>query len=80
MRRQLLPLRARFALCVMVGVYPVLTAISVALGPLTAAWPLPARTALMVPLMVVCIIFGVIPLVHRLAGTWIQAGAATAKP
>ena len=75
MRRPLLPLRARFALCVMLGVYPVLTAISLALAPVTADWPLPARTAVMVPLMVVSIIFGVIPLVHRLAGAWIQAGA-----
>jgi antibiotic biosynthesis monooxygenase (ABM) superfamily enzyme len=79
MRQPLIPLRLRFALCVMLGVYPVLTGVSYALGPFTLDWPLPLRTAAMAPVMVMLIIYGVIPTVHRLAGAWIQAGAPVAN-
>lgn len=79
MRQPLIPLRLRFALCVMLGVYPVLTGVSYALGPFTLDWPLPLRTAAMAPVMVMLIIYGVIPTVHRLAGAWIQAGAPAAN-
>jgi antibiotic biosynthesis monooxygenase (ABM) superfamily enzyme len=74
-RRPLLPVRLRFALCVMLAVYPLLTLLSLTVTPLTLDWPLPARNAVLVPMMVLSIIYGVIPAVHRLAGGWIQAGA-----
>jgi antibiotic biosynthesis monooxygenase (ABM) superfamily enzyme len=58
----------------MVGAYPLVTALLHLLGPTMAAWPLPLRTLVIVPLMVSGMVFAVIPLVHRLAGGWIAAG------
>lgn len=70
-----LPSRVRFALCVMLGAYPLITAILFVLAPVTAEWPIALRTLVIVPLMVSGMVFGIIPLVHRWAGAWIAAGA-----
>jgi antibiotic biosynthesis monooxygenase (ABM) superfamily enzyme len=73
---RLLPARLRFTLCLMLGAYPLITAILLLLAPLTADWPVALRTLVVVPLMVSGMVFAVIPLVQRLAGRWIAAGAA----
>jgi hypothetical protein len=52
------PSRLRFAAFVLLFVYPLVTALQYALMPLTADWPLPARTALFVPLMVAAMVGG----------------------
>jgi antibiotic biosynthesis monooxygenase (ABM) superfamily enzyme len=67
--------RLRFTACLMVGAYPLVTAVLAVLQPFTLGWSLPARTALAVPLIVAAMVFAVIPMVHRLAGRWIKAGA-----
>ena len=67
--------RLRLALCLMIGAYPLVTLLLDVLAPLYAGWPLMARTALVVPPMVLGMVFGVMPLVHRLAGRWIAAGS-----
>lgn len=72
---RLAPPRVRFALCVMLGAWPLITALLELFSPLTAAWPLPLRTLVIVPLMVSGMVFAIIPLVQRLAGGWIAAGA-----
>jgi antibiotic biosynthesis monooxygenase (ABM) superfamily enzyme len=69
------PSRLRFALLVMLGAYPVITALLLALSPLMEGWPIAARTLVIVPPMVSGMVFGVIPLVQKLGAGWIAAGA-----
>lgn len=73
--KRLTPPRVRFALCVMLGAWPLITVLLELFSPWTAAWPLPLRTLVIVPLMVSGMVFAIIPLVQRLAGSWIAAGA-----
>ncbi len=72
----LLSSRLRFALCLMLGAYPLITSLLFLFNAVIDDWPLPARTALVVPFMVFGMVFFVIPAVHRLAGRWITAGDA----
>lgn len=58
------PSRLRFAGFVALFVYPLVTGLQFLLMPLTAGWPLPARTAVFVPLMVVCMVWGIIPFIQ----------------
>jgi antibiotic biosynthesis monooxygenase (ABM) superfamily enzyme len=57
--------RPRFALLVLIGVYPVITAILNLIFPLTVGWTIWQRTLLIAPLMVAIMIWGVIPIVQR---------------
>ena len=57
--------RPRFAFLVLVGVYPLITALLYAVLPLTDGWPLWQRTLLIAPIMVVIMIWGLIPGVQR---------------
>lgn len=72
--RRLSPPRVRFALCVMIAAYPLITAILILLTPITGDWPVAARTLVIVPMMVSGMVFAIIPAVHRWAGRWIAAG------
>ncbi|MCB1502237.1 MAG: hypothetical protein KDK07_21050 [Bauldia sp.] len=58
--------RRRFALLVMVGVYPVITALLYVIFPLTDGWTIWQRTLVVAPVMVVVMIWGLIPGVQRL--------------
>lgn len=58
------PNRLRFALFVFLGVYPLVTGIMALIGPMTATWPLPLRTLLMVPIIVVSMVWGIIPFIQ----------------
>lgn len=58
------PSRIRFALLVFVFVYPLVTLGLMALMPLTQGWPLPARTLVLVPIIVASMIWGIIPFIH----------------
>lgn len=78
-RRPFLPSRFRLTLCLMVGAYPLITFILTVLGPVTAPWPLPLRTLVIVPLMVSGMVFAIIPMVQRLAGGWIAAGVVRSE-
>jgi antibiotic biosynthesis monooxygenase (ABM) superfamily enzyme len=77
--RRLLTARVRFALCVMVGAYPLITLILIALAPVTGDWPVALKTLVVVPMMVSGMVFGVIPLVHRWAGPWIAAASLSTE-
>jgi antibiotic biosynthesis monooxygenase (ABM) superfamily enzyme len=59
-------LRPRFALLVMLGVYPLITGLLYIVIPLTEGWSTWQRTLVIVPLMVVTIIWGLIPGVQKL--------------
>jgi EmrB/QacA subfamily drug resistance transporter len=58
--------RPRFALLVLLGAYPVITALLYLLFPLTGGWTLWQRTLLIAPMMVAGMIWGVIPAVQTL--------------
>jgi antibiotic biosynthesis monooxygenase (ABM) superfamily enzyme len=58
--------RPRFALLVMLGVYPLITGLLYIVIPLTEGWSTWQRTLVIVPLMVVTIIWGLIPSVQKL--------------
>jgi antibiotic biosynthesis monooxygenase (ABM) superfamily enzyme len=65
------PSRLRFAAFVLLFVYPLVTGLQYALMPLTADWPLPARTAIFVPLMVAAMVWGIIPLIQTRLRRWL---------
>ena len=58
------PSRVRFAFFVFLGVYPLVTGLMLVIAPLTEGWPLPLRTLVMVPMIVVCMVWGVIPFIQ----------------
>jgi antibiotic biosynthesis monooxygenase (ABM) superfamily enzyme len=57
--------RPRFAPLVLIGVFPVITAILNLIFPLTFEWAIWQRTLLIAPLMVAIMILGVIPIVLK---------------
>ncbi|MER8382405.1 MULTISPECIES: hypothetical protein [unclassified Mesorhizobium] len=57
--------RLRFALLVLLGVYPLITAILYMVFPLTKEWQIWQRTLVIAPLMVSIMIWGLIPGVQR---------------
>lgn len=64
--------RHRFALLVLAGVYPLITAILYVLAPLTEEWEIWQRTLVIAPTMVSTMIWGLIPTVHRVFGRFIN--------
>jgi len=65
------PSRLRFAAFVLLFVYPLVTVLQVALIPLTADWPLPARNAVFVPMMVGAMVWGIIPFIQTRLRRWL---------
>lgn len=63
--------RPRFALGMMLGVYPIITGLAYLIFPLTPDWPVYARTLLIVPLMVLTVVYVISPAVLRLGGHWL---------
>ena len=57
--------RPRFALLVLLGAYPTITAILYAVVPLTAGWSIWQRTLVVAPAMVAAMVWGVIPVVQQ---------------
>ena len=73
--------RPRFALLVLLGVYPVITALQYVVVPLTGGWPLWQRSLLVAPMMVASMIWVVIPAVQKLFRGFINpAIEQTEKP
>lgn len=58
------PSRVRFALLVFVFVYPLVTSLLMIVLWLTPGWPLPLRTLLIVPCVVVAMVWGIVPLIQ----------------
>jgi antibiotic biosynthesis monooxygenase (ABM) superfamily enzyme len=58
------PSRIRFAILIFLGVYPLVTLGLTVLLPLTPGLPLPARTLILVPVIVVCMVWGIIPFIQ----------------
>jgi antibiotic biosynthesis monooxygenase (ABM) superfamily enzyme len=58
------PSRFRFALLVFLGVYPLVTVLQLIILPLTEGWPLLLRNLVFVPVMVMCMVWGLIPFIQ----------------
>lgn len=58
------PSRLRFALLVFLGVYPLVTALQLIILPLTEGWSMPLRNLVFVPVMVTCMVWGLIPFIQ----------------
>lgn len=58
------PSKLRFAVLVALAVYPLVTVLLTAVMAATPGWPLWARTALMVPMMVASMVWGIIPFIQ----------------
>jgi antibiotic biosynthesis monooxygenase (ABM) superfamily enzyme len=58
------PSKVRFAPLVFCGVYPLVTLGLGLLGPLTASWPLPLKTLVLVPIIVVAMVWVIIPYIQ----------------
>ncbi|HVY50764.1 MAG TPA: hypothetical protein VHA07_04310 [Devosia sp.] len=56
--------RFRFALLVLIGVYPLVTAISYAIAPFTAGWAIWQRGLVLAPMMVPAMVWGLIPFIQ----------------
>jgi len=56
--------RPRFAVLVLAGVYPLITALLYLLLPLLQGWPIWQETLLIAPLMVAMMVWGVIPVIQ----------------
>lgn len=59
------PSKFRLSLLMLAAVYPFVTAILYVLMPLTEGWPLWERTAVLAPVMVFSIVYGIAPTIHR---------------
>lgn len=57
--------RPRFGLLVLIGVYPLITALLHLVLPLTEGWAIWQRTLLIAPLMVTIMVWGLIPAVQK---------------
>jgi len=57
--------RPRFALLVLLGVYPLITVLLHLVLPLTEGWTIWQRTLVIAPLMVTIMVWGLIPAVQK---------------
>lgn len=67
--------RPRFALLVLIGVYPLITALLYLILPLTEGWHIWQRTLLIAPIMVAIMIWGLIPQVQGRFRTFLNPSA-----
>ena len=65
------PNRQRFALLVLIGVYPLVTGISYAIAPFTAGWQIWQRGLLIAPIMVPMMVYGLIPFIQTRFHSWL---------
>jgi antibiotic biosynthesis monooxygenase (ABM) superfamily enzyme len=65
------PSRIRFSGFVFLFVYPLVTAFSYGLVPLTQGWPIWLRTLVMVPFIVGAMVYLIIPLIQRRLTNWL---------
>lgn len=56
--------RPRFAMLVLLGVYPIITTLLYVVLPLTEGWTIWQRTLVIAPMMVVMMVWGLIPQVQ----------------
>ena len=62
-----------FTCLVVIGAYPLITALSYLIAPFTTDWATWQRTAILSPLMVVAMIHGLIPIIQTCCTRFITA-------
>ncbi|GEO85357.1 MULTISPECIES: hypothetical protein [Alphaproteobacteria] len=62
---RLAPSRFRLSILMLAAIYPFVTAILYILMPLTDGWPIWQRTAILAPLMVFSIVYGIAPMIQQ---------------
>jgi len=70
------PPRWKMAVVTWLGVYPLITVLLVALGPLILGLPIPVVTLILSVTLVSLLTFVVMPLLVRAFGPWLRTGAA----
>lgn len=68
--------RPRFAMLVLIGVYPLITALLYVALPLTEGWATWQRTLLIAPVMVAIMIWGLIPTIQKRFARFLNVPAA----
>ncbi|RYE06728.1 MAG: hypothetical protein EOP22_20260 [Hyphomicrobiales bacterium] len=66
------PNRFRFTLLVLLGVYPLITGLSYAVGPFTAGWDIWQRTLIVTPIMAPLMVYGLIPFIQTRFRGWLM--------
>ena len=66
------PNRRRFTFLVLLGVYPLITAISYATAPLTAGWDIWQRGLIITPIMAPIMVYGLIPFIQTRFRSWLM--------
>lgn len=73
-KASLLAIRTRLAMLVFLAVYPLVTVLLYVIVPLTDGWQTWQRTLILVPIMVVCLVYFVIPTIQGRFGRFIATG------
>ncbi|MCL6706041.1 hypothetical protein M8R20_03410 [Pseudomonas sp. R2.Fl] len=73
------PSKLRLSVLMFAAVYPLVTALLYLLFPLTEGWTLWQRTLVLAPIMVLSIVYGVAPAIHRNFGWFIARLPRPAK-
>jgi antibiotic biosynthesis monooxygenase (ABM) superfamily enzyme len=68
------PNRHRLALLVLIGVYPLITAIIYGVAPFTAGWEIWQRNLVIAPIMVAAMVYGMIPFIQTRFRAFLSAG------
>lgn len=66
------PNRLRFTLLVLLGVYPLITGLSYAVGPFTAGWDIWQRTLIVTPIMAPLMVYFLIPFIQTRFRGWLM--------
>ena len=66
------PSKLRLAVLMLLVIYPFVTGILYVIMPLTEGWALWKRTAILAPVMVFSIVYGIAPLIQRHFGWFIM--------
>ena len=72
------PPRWKMAVVTWLGVYPLITLLLLALGPLILGLPIPVVTLILSVMLVSLLTFVVMPLLMRAFGPWLRAGGTGA--
>lgn len=73
-KASLLAIRTRLAMLVFLAVYPLVTVLLYVIVPFTDGWQTWQRTLILVPIMVVCLVYFVIPTIQARFGRFIATG------
>lgn len=65
------PSRLRLSFFIFLFVYPIVTLVLYALMSLTQGWGIWQRNLVMVPIMIVAMVYGIIPFIHKRLGRWL---------